>query len=745
MVKKASKKVKQIKGYVQKWRTYFARNINNYHFMHEFVLGKQWTDEETNTMLNTFRKTALQSNKLGTMANALLGEQQQNTPQLEVVPLTDCDEEVANLREVIVKDLILSTDSKKAYQVAASQAFIGGYGAFGWGTEYSHSMSFEQDIVPFYFKDSTKAYFDVAAEDINKTDGMFAGYISYMSRKKFKEVYGAKIEEKVLEDKSKISATAEYDFKGGVENLTWADKDAIAIINHYERRAEKVKLYKLSNGEIYNQEQMNEIVEKSIRIARENLVAEQLGSDLMMGEEMAQDDMSLSPQNEESIEGAALDENIANDVVTLYVGNEPVAIMETREITAYKVKHYQVAGEYILDETDFPSEHLPIIFVDNNSWYSKDGKQFTRSFFQDAVDIQRYINYLRTQSAHILKISRWDQFIGSKKNVASNDTQQIFSDPYNTKGMLTFDESPTGVIPQQLRPPELSASLLSQYQLAVEDLYTSTGLYPTKMGDQGNEISGAAIDARTRQGSYPTYVSFNSINRAIAAGGTVVNEMIPKVYDSERALTLMLPDKGRKNIVINRQLDEYGEVIENDLRKGTFEVRLKPGPSYEGQKQESLSSLQQILQANPQTFNLIADLYAENLPLPNTIEIKNRLKTLVPPQIIEAGRTGETPQQEPQQPDPQQQADMLQAQIKQAELQLKMRELELKEQELMMKLQNEQLDSELERQRLENERLETAAQLEETKLRYLAETERTQSDAAISHADNLTKILTHLK
>lgn len=742
MVKRAEKKVKQIKDCVTKWRTYFARNIKNYHYMHEFVLGKQWSDEESNQMLNTFRKVALQSNKIGTMANALLGEQQQNTPQLEVVPLSNCDEEIASLREVIIKDLILSTDSKTVYQVAASQAFIGGFGAFGWGTRYSHSMSFDQDIYSFYFKDATRCYFDVGAEKINKTDGMYSGYLTYMSRKKFKELYGSKVEEKVTEEKSTLSMQPAFDYDGGQENLTWADKDAIAIINHYERRAEKVKLYKLSNGEVYTKEQMDEIVEKSIVKAQQIAAMQAIGSDMALQEEMP---MPEESPIRDAAEEVADVEDVNTDLVTLYVGDEPVQIMDSREITRYKIKHYQVAGQYIIDETEFPSESLPIVFVDNNSWYSKDGKQVTRSFFQDVIDIQRYINYLRTQSAHILKISRYDQFIGSKKNVASLDTEEIFKDPQNTQGMLAFDESPTGVVPQQLKPPELSASLLSQYQLAVEDLYTSTGLYPTRMGEQGNETSGAAIDARTRQGSYPTFVSFNSINRAIAAGGQVVNEMIPNVYDAERAITLMLPEKGRQNITINKQVDEYGEVIENDIRKGVYEVRLKPGASYEGQKQESLSSLQQVLQANPQTFNLIADLYAENLPLSNTLEIKNRLKTLVPPEIIEAGKTGEVPQQQEGQPDPAQQAEMLQAQVKQAELQLKMKELQLKEQELAAKLQTEQFDSETERLRMENERLQAAASLEETRLRYLAETERTQSDAAISHADNLTKILTHLK
>jgi hypothetical protein len=196
-----------------------------------------------------------------------------------------------------------------------------------------------------------------------------------------------------------------------------------------------------------------------------------------------------------------------------------------------------------------------------------------------------------------------------------------------------------------------------------------------------------------------------------------------------------------KNVVINKQLDPYGEQIENDIRKGTYQVRLKPGPSYEGQKEQALQSLREVLQADPTTFNLIADLYAENLPLTNTIEIKNRLKTRVSPQIIEAGKTGEMPEQ--QGPSPEEQAVQVQQQAMQADAQFKQAQIQIKQQELELKAKEMQAEIEIEQMKLEIAKLELAGNIEEQRMRYMAETERTQSDNAISHADNLVKILTH--
>ncbi len=789
MAKVNEKVAREARIAYEKFYASFKQNIDLYHMMHTFVLGSQWSDEEEDDMIKTYRKVPLTANKLGTMANALLGEQQQNTPQLQVVPMTGCDEKVASLREVITKDIMFSTSATIAYQVSAGQAAIGGYSGYCVGTDYSHSKSFNQDIEYWYFKDATRCYWDVGAESISKTDGTLCGYLSRMTRTKFRQVYGKEIEKQIM--KSSSIAAPEEEVALAVQPndsgnpFMWADDDSITIIDHYVRKFEKDTLYKLSNGNVLNQEEMDELIEKSKEInARHAEIDSQMQGMQQMGgqpgmpqgggqpdlagqlsqmgqgepDEQKQSynpqgfgmegDHDILPQDKgvdvtPNKQAKPEDETESIDTMVLWDEGEMVRIEEKRPSKKHKIIHYRIAGEYELDKTEFPSEQLPLVFVDNNSYYDKTGKQITRSFFGDCRDTQRYINYLRTQSAYILKVSRYDQWIGSKKNVTSLDTSRNWKDPTSIQGMLTYDESPEGNKPEQVRPPELSQSLFQQYELAIQDLYTSTGLYPARMGDNGDEASGAAIDARTRQGSYATYVFFNSINRAIATGGEIVNEMIPRVYDTERVLTLMMPDKGMKNVTINREVDEYGESIENDIRKGTYQVRLKPGPSYEGQKEVALQSLREVLKADPTSWTLIADLFAANLPLSNTLEITNRLKTRVSPQIIEAGKTGEMPQEGGQGPTPEQQAMQLQQQQLQQQQQYQQAQIQLKMQELAIKQKESQAEIEIEKMKLEIAQLELAGSIEESKMRFMGEANRTETDRSIAHADNLVKILTH--
>jgi hypothetical protein len=721
MAKKAEKITQQARIAVEKWREHFKWNIDLYHQMHTFILGRQWEDDEEDMLLKN-NKVPLQFNKLATLINTLLGEQQQNTPQLDIVPTSDCDEETAQIRQVIVKDTMLSTDAKRVYQVAAKQSFVGGFGAFLVDTDYIGTKSFDQNIVYRSFKDATRCYWDIGAEHPNKIDGMRCGYISRMTRQKFRSIYGKDIEEKVKKETGPLNQNQE-EIALSTENqssenpFTWSDDNGITLIDDYLRKMVPDTLYKLSNGRLLNQAEMDELVESS----RDHHM------------------MPVMMENMQEIPGGEIEVEeefvVEEDFMTLYDEGMPVRIEDSKSIKSSIIIHRRIAGEYILEESEFPAEDLPLIFVDQNSHFDKNGKQMCRPFLMDAIDAQRYLNYLGTQCAYLLKVSRWDQWVGSKKNVQSLDTQQHWKDPTVIKGMLTYDESPSGAKPEQVRPPELSTSLIQQYQRAIDDMYTSSGLYPSRLGQVGNEVSGAAIDARTRQGSYSTFVAFNAINMAITAGGTIVNQMIPRVYDTERIMNLMTPDRGRQNIKINEAQDEYGEKIKNDVRKGEFQVILQAGPSYEGQKAEALDSLNLVLKGNPNIFSLIADLYAENLPLMNTIEIKNRLKTLVPPAILEAGKTGQMPQEE-QRPSAQDQALMAEVQFKQQKIELEKQALQIKMQEAQAKLEQVQME-------LEMKKLEVAAQLEEQKLRYMAETDRTRSDNAISHADNLTKILTH--
>jgi hypothetical protein len=687
-----------IRDRVDKWNKYWTINRSYYYDWVDFIMGDQWREDESK-LFERYNKVPLTFNKLGVLMNHMLGDQMQNTPNLQILPDEQVPVKTAETRAALIKQISLNSDAKTVYQVAFWQSIVGGYGAYRIYTDYAANAgknAFSLDIKIGSFNDPNKCYWDIAATTLCKTDGMYAGFQTRMSRKKFRDKYGRKVEQ----DIGTSSITED-------STMAFADDDSITQIDDFERVAKKVKIYKLSDNE---------------------------GSVI------------------DSDEFKSLEKiNIDGKKIAIYNG-QPVTIVETRETVKYTIKHRQIAGDYVLEETEFPSEQLPIVFVDQKSYYTKQQQQLTRSFFKDVKDAQRYLNYLATQSAYIMKVSRYDQFMAPRKCVSAPDTAQQWRDPSVVRGALVYDETPSGAKPEPLHPPELSASLTQQYERTLMDLQSGTGMYNTQLGELGNEVSGTAIDARTQRGTKNTYVPYNSLNIAIAVGGEIIDEMIPNVYDTQRLLMLTMPDSESQPISINKPTDEYGLNIENDMTQGRYKIRLKPGPSYEGQKTEALQSLQLVLQADKsgQVFPMIADLYAENLPLDNNLELRNRLRTLVPPEIIEAGKTGKPLPPKPPQPSPdamlvqlKQQEIQQKAQAAQQETQIKMMDLDRKQKELQLKALESNHEMSIEMQKIEAEKEEAAAQLQESILRYQAETQRLEADLNISQSQNLIKLLTH--
>ena len=692
MAKRDPKKAGRIRENIKKWDDNWKYNKAIYHEMTQFVMGEQWKEDEAK-LFETYKKIPLTVNKIAPLMNHLLGEQQQNTPNLQCQPSEDVDERTAEVRESLVKEISLNSYTKQQYQNAFQQAVVGGFGALRVLTEYDSDDTFDQNIKISSFIDPTKCFWDLNCEIISKTDGMYSGFRTTMSRKKFRQLYGEKIERRIGTITTDISDT-------DMIAMSFSDENSITVIDYFERKSKMATLYQLSNGDAVRQRELDDL-------------------------------------EEIEIDGQTM----------LLMNGQPVTIVDRREFPTYKVKHTKWAGDYELEETDFPSEQLPIVFVDMKSYYDKNGKQITRPFFKDARDSQRYVNYLRTQSAYLIKISRYDQFLASKENVKSNDTQQIWRDPAIVQGALIYDESPNGNKPEQLRPPELSQSLMLQYAEAAKDIQVTTGMFDTQVGEQGNEISGVAIDARTKRGSYNTYIPFNSLNHAIVCIGSIINEMIPKVYDTERMMRLDMKATGNEKIILNHEMDEYGTKTENDMTIGKYKIRLMPGASFENQKTENLQSMEMVLNKDPQSFNLIADLFVENLPMSNNIEMRNRLRTMVPPEIIEAGKTGKPLPPKQQQPDPMVMIKIEELQFKKQQAmmdaQLKQQELQHRQEELMAKAHQAGADFSVEIQKIQNQKEEAAAKAKEQELRYQAEMNRMSVDAHMSHAQNVVKILTH--
>ncbi len=206
------------------------------------------------------------------------------------------------------------------------------------------------------------------------------------------------------------------------------------------------------------------------------------------------------------------------------------------------------------------------------------------------------------------------------------------------------------------------------------------------------------------------YVWFDNLNQSVEQGGRVVLDLLPVIAgEFERPMIISKADGRTDSIVLNKIVgdDEDGNPIrENVLDDSDYDIEIDTGPSFAVQKDIALEFFQQTLQAAPQTFPLVADLWAKNLDV-QYMPFKN----LVPPEIL-AKEEGKPPP--PKQPNPQEL--MMQQQMQQQQQQMMMNEQKMKLEEEALKERAEELRIRKEKHMLEQAEMLLKAQQMQTKM-----------------------------
>ena len=233
------------------------------------------------------------------------------------------------------------------------------------------------------------------------------------------------------------------------------------------------------------------------------------------------------------------------------------------------------------------------------------------------------------------------------------------------------DELAPGAKPERIDPPPLPSGLVQMAQMLSDDMKATTGIYDAALGRQSNETSGVAIGARVQQGEQATFHFVDNLEHSLEHAGRIIVRMIPKVYDTERTIKIRGEDDTEKSVEINKNLMAYeGSPIKyNDMSEAHFKsVRVVLGPSYQSKRQEALQNLMQLVQSVPAVGAVAGDIIARNLDFDGSEQLAERLKAVLPPQVLEAEAGEDAP---PPPPDPMQEMQQQGAmQAMQSELQV---------------------------------------------------------------------------
>jgi hypothetical protein len=78
------------------------------------------------------------------------------------------------------------------------------------------------------------------------------------------------------------------------------------------------------------------------------------------------------------------------------------------------------------------------------------------------------------------------------------------------------------------------------------------GIYDASLGAKSNETSGIAIARRDAQGDTGTFVYHDNFALAIERTGEIINELFPKIYDTQRTIRSSGDDGKPDMVEINK-------------------------------------------------------------------------------------------------------------------------------------------------------------------------------------------------
>ena len=600
--------IARIRKRVSSWFDYYSINNRKYKDLMKFVYLEegQWTDAEIAEYKQEGRPR-LTFNMLPRYVTNLAAQFSENVPELEVRSehFEDVDQKQIDIVTNLTRNISFDSRNDIVYQRAFESAVIGGFGAFRIVIERERPGTFNQTIRYKQIYDPTTCFWDPMAKHVDKQDGICCGISVQMSKSEFKSKYNG-IE----------PPTNQLDINN--DNFTWVSDDIVTVVDYWEKVPCKRKLAQLSDGSVVDADE----AESTVRQKNKEI----------------------------------------SQLLQMYPAS-PVQKIRIEKVEAqddYKIMFYRVTKDTILERSEWDGRHLPVIFMGGFiKWV--DGRERTYGLINGMIDAQRAYNYARSEYLYRLQLSRYEKFLVTKENVAGNE--EMWKNPHKARSALIYKRGINGEVPIVVGANPIGDDLQAEMSRSLQDLQLIPGRFDPNFGGQGNEYSGVAISNRMQGGNLNVKELFDNARKAIESGAIVVVDLIPKIYDAQRNITLTKKDGSQESTYINSSKDN--KMPGTDI---FFSVKVTVGSSFAIQQEENARKLLEFAQSNPEFAKLTSDLLIKNMNLQQGPQLVERIQRFGIPEIV-AQEGSKDPivmqnAQQKMQPSPQDQVAMEMAQIK---------------------------------------------------------------------------------
>jgi hypothetical protein len=359
--------------------------------------------------------------------------------------------------------------------------------------------------------------------------------------------------------------------------------------------------------------------------------------------------------------------------VTRIAINKKTGKKMIRQTIKWQVMWVKVDGSNVLEGPHYYDwKRIPVVRCPGR-YINIEGRKKFQSLIRHSKDAQRSYNsrasdmiersallpkapYLVTETMIKGYENEWNQ-----ANVASRPYL-----PYNV------DKNAEGGMPFRTPPLDLPQGAMALAQMSIQDIQATIGYFDPALGNSEdmNRVSGKALVQHTKRSDLGSFEFIDGFSSAMQLTWEMFVDMIPTVMDSERVVRIIGHDGIEKLVEINKENDHNDDIM-NDLSKGSYDVEVTIGPSFQSARQEALDTLISFAEAMPQNAPMIADLIAKNIDMPDAQEMANRLRIpLIQQGIIQptekekqAGIPTKSPQQQQQEQQQQLEQQLLQGKV----------------------------------------------------------------------------------
>ena len=305
-----------------------------------------------------------------------------------------------------------------------------------------------------------------------------------------------------------------------------------------------------------------------------------------------------------------------------------VTIINKRESVRKKVKWCKVTAMQVLEEGEWAGKYIPIIPVYGQSTIVQ-GKHKRFGLVRMAKDPQRMYNYWSTALTETVALAPKAKWILAEGQDEGHENEWAQA---NIKAMPVLRYKQTDIDGRPANPPirqqpeSPPTGAMAAMQSMNLDLQAVIGIYDPNQLPQGIQ-SGKAIQGQQMQSDMTNMHYYDNLTRSIRQVGRIILDLIPKIYDTQRAMRIIGDDGKPEIMTINeRKMDEQGiERILNDMSIGEFDVVMDTGPGYNSKRQEAVTAMMSLFQAEPALVQVAGDLLVRNMDFPGADIIADRM------------------------------------------------------------------------------------------------------------------------